>query len=220
MKPIDLLHLQMKLESIGLDGNGRLIPLLISVEEFPLFLLAQLNDGKTACHFATSLPEELQAVLMELIPDLQFPNIQEIAVLFERYNVPSNIGHFKTYRFPERYQDMVENDAKPFSKYDARIQAFGFGELADTVCAVEQNGMILSACVSSRQDDSSAEAWVMTLPEQRGKGLGSSVVTRWASAIFRAGRIPFYSHEIDNVSSARLAKRLGLFPIFEEIVFG
>ena len=122
MKPIDLLHLQMKLESIGLDGNGRLIPLLISVEEFPLFLLAQLNDGETACHFAASLPEELQAVLMELIPDLQFPNIQEIAVLFELYNAPSNIGHFKTYRFPERYQDMVENDAKPFSKDDARIQ--------------------------------------------------------------------------------------------------
>ena len=219
MLPIDFLHLQMKLEGIGLDGNGCLIPLFINVEDFPLFLFAQLNDGKTVCHFAVSLPGKLQAVLTELIPDLRFPNISEIVVLFERYNLPSNIGHFKTYRFSNLYQGMIENDAKPFSKNDARIQAFGFGELADTVYAIEQNGVILSACVSSRQDDASAEAWVMTVPEQRGKGLGSSMVARWASEIFQAGLMPFYSHEIDNISSARLAKRLGLIPIFEEIVF-
>jgi hypothetical protein len=219
MQPIDFLHLQMKLEGIGLDENGHLIPLFTNVEDFPLFLFAQLNDGETVCHFAASLPKELQAVLTELIPDLRFPNVQEIAVIFERYNLPSNIGHFKTYLFPNRYQNMVDNVAKPFSKNDARIRAFGFGELADTVYAVEQNGVILSACVSSRQDDSSAEAWVMTLPEQRGKGLGSSGVSRWASELVRSGLIPFYSHEIDNIPSARLARRLGLIPIFEEIVF-
>jgi hypothetical protein len=219
MQPIDFLHLQMKLEGIGLDGNGHLIPLFTNVEEFPLFLFAQSNDGETVCHFAASLPGELQTVLTELFPDLRFPNVQEIAVLFERYNVPSNIGHFKTYRFPDSCQGMIENDVKTFSKNDACIRAFGFGELADIVYAVEQNGVILSACVSTRQDDSSAEAWVMTLPEQRGKGLGSSVVSRWASGISRAGLIPFYSHEIDNIPSTRLAKRLGLIPIFEEIVF-
>jgi predicted GNAT family acetyltransferase len=219
MKPIDFLHLQMKLEGIGLDENGQLIPLFTNVEEFPLFLFAQFNGGETVCHFAASLPEGLRAVLTELIPDLRFPNVQEIAVLFKRYNVPSNTGHFKTYRFPDHYQNMIENNAKPFSKKDARIQTFGFSELADTIYAFEQNGVILSACVSSRQDDSSAEAWVMTLPEQRGKALGSSVVSRWASEILHAGLIPFYSHEIDNIPSARLAKRLGLIPIFEEIVF-
>lgn len=219
MQPIDFLHLQMKLEGIGLDGNSCIIPLFTNVEDFPLFLFAQLNDGETVCHFATSLPGELQAGLTELILNLRFPNVHEVTVLFERHNVPNNIGHFKTYRFPELYRGMIENDAGPFSKNDARIQAFGFGELADIVYAVEQNGVILSACVSSRQDDSSAEAWVMTLPEQRGKGLGSSVVSCWAGEIFRAGRIPFYSHEIDNIPSARLARRLGLFPLFEEIVF-
>jgi hypothetical protein len=219
MQFIDLLHLQMKLEGIGLDRNGRLIPLFTTVEEFPLFLFARLNNGETVCHLAASLLGELQADLAKLIPDLRFPKIQEIVASFERHNIHSDVSHFKTYRFPDRYQNMTENDAKPFSKNDVRIQAFGFGDLANTVYAVEQNGVILSACVSSRKHDSSAEAWVMTLPEQRGKGLGSSVVSRWASGIFQEGLIPFYSHEIDNISSAHLVRRLGLIPIFEEIVF-
>ena len=58
----------------------------------------------------------------------------------------------------------------------------------------------------------------MTAQNERGKGLGTIVVSRWASEMLRAGIVPFYSHAIDNIPSARLAKRLGLIPMFEEIV--
>ena len=218
MQPIDFLHLQMKLEGISLDQDHRLIPIYPDPEEFPLFLYAQLNNGKTVSHFATSLPTKLQTDLEEQIPRVQFPNIQDVIALFEQYNIPGKAGYFKTYRFPDRYQDVIKDDARPYSKNDSRIQAFGFGGLADTVYAVERDGAIVSACVSSRQDVSSVEAWVLTLPEQRGKGFGAAVVSRWATEVFRAGLVPFYSHKIDNIPSARLANRLGLIPVFEEIV--
>jgi len=218
MKPLDFLYLQMKLEGIGLNEHGHLIPLYSDVEDFPMFLFAQLNDGKTACHFAASLPGVLQTSLGEQIPCLQFPNVQKIIDIFEEYSIKVELGHFKIYWFPEQYQDMVENEARPFSEDDPCVQAFGFDGLSDTVYAVEREGEILSACVSSRQNNYSAEAWVMTTPNQRGKGLGTIVVSRWASEMLRTGIIPFYSHAIDNVPSARLADRLDLVLMFEEIV--
>jgi RimJ/RimL family protein N-acetyltransferase len=218
MQSIDFLHLQMKLEGIGLDQDYDLIPIHPNPDEFPLFLFARLNNGETVCYFAASLPRKSQSALEEYIPCLRFPNVQDVCALFEQYDIHGKISHFKTYRFPDHYRGTIENDAIPFSKNDPRIRALGFGELDDTVYAIERNNVIPSACVSSRQDDSSAEAWVMTLPEQRGKGFGRTVVSRWANEVFRAGLIPFYSHEIDNIPSARLANRLGLIPVFEEIV--
>ena len=168
--------------------------------------------------FAASLPGILKTTLSEHIPRLQFPNVQSIIDLFEEHGKKVGLGHFKTYQFPEQYHDLVENKARAFSGDDPRIQAFGFEEVSYTVYAVERDGEILSACVSSRQNNHSAESWVMTAQNERGKGLGTIVVSRWASEMLRAGIVPFYSHAIDNIPSARLAKRLGLIPMFEEIV--
>jgi hypothetical protein len=208
----------MELEGIALNEHGHLIPLYSGVEDFPMFLFAQLNDGETNCHFAASLPGVLQTTLSEQIPHLQFPNTQQIIGSFEEYNIKVELGHFKTYQFPEQYQDLIENEARAFSGDDLRVQAFGFDGSSNTVYAVERDDEILSACVSSRQNNYSAESWVMTAPNQRGKGLGAIVVSRWASEMLRAGIVPFYSHAIDNIPSARLAKQLGLVPMFEEIV--
>jgi predicted GNAT family acetyltransferase len=69
-----------------------------------------------------------------------------------------------------------------------------------------------------REDEFCAESWVITAPEQRGKGLATAAVSLWAAETLKTEKIPFYSHALTNIPSARLAGKLGLIPIFEEVV--
>jgi predicted GNAT family acetyltransferase len=104
-----------------------------------------------------------------------------------------------------------------FQRDDPKIKSFGFDQLADKVYAVEQDGVILSACVSVRQNAKCAESWVFTASEHRGRGLAQLAVTAWAKNVMQDGIIPFCSHKIDNTASANLANKLRLIPVFEEI---
>jgi predicted GNAT family acetyltransferase len=55
--------------------------------------------------------------------------------------------------------------------------------------------------------------------EYRHQGFAQRVVSAWAMRLISVGKVPFYSHKIQNIASTNLAKRLGLQPVFEEIVF-
>ena len=90
---------------------------------------------------------------------------------------------------------------------------------AESVYAVERDDKIISACVSTRENDFCGEAWVYTDTSYRHQGYAQKVVGAWATSLISAGKVPFYSHKIQNVASANLAKCLGLKPVFEEIVF-
>ena len=84
--------------------------------------------------------------------------------------------------------------------------------------AVEYNGALVSACVSTRENESCGEAWVYTAPHYRQQGFAQKAVNAWARNLMSAGKVPFYSHKIENDASANLARKLGLQPVFEEIV--
>ena len=107
---------------------------------------------------------------------------------------------------------------KCLDRTDPKVIAFEFHGFTDKVYAIENEEMILSACVSSRQNHKAAEAWVMTNPDHRKKGLARQVVVAWAEGIRQDRLIPFYSHNSKNINSAMLAKSLGLTPVFEETV--
>jgi predicted GNAT family acetyltransferase len=59
---------------------------------------------------------------------------------------------------------------------------------------------------------------VLTAPEQRGQGLALQVVSAWASSVLRDGKIPFYSHAVENIASYKVAVKLGLVHLFDETV--
>jgi predicted GNAT family acetyltransferase len=103
------------------------------------------------------------------------------------------------------------------SSHEPKVQAFGFDDFAEHVYAIERDGRILSACVSVREDHNCAEAWVYTDPAYRRQGLAKKVVITWAHRLKSIGKVPFYSHKIENAVSASLARALQLQPIFEEI---
>jgi RimJ/RimL family protein N-acetyltransferase len=85
--------------------------------------------------------------------------------------------------------------------------------------AIVRNGIAVSTCFSSRQDDRSAEAGLWTDPDFRGQGFAWSVTQSWAAAVYESGRIPFYSTSWDNVASQNVARKLGLISIGEDITY-
>lgn len=216
MKPIDYLHLQMRLEGIE-TGNGNLITRTSpDVNEFPFVILACTSDKQKFVYFDDSLPVELYNKLS--VGDLQPFKIESAVEVFNLFGISTKSGRFKTYIFLDNFAITDIGNVKCYSKNNPKVVTFGFGGFADEVFAIEQEGMILSACMSSRQNSRSAEAWVFTHPDHRRKGLAQQVVTAWAVNLKREGIIPFYSHEVGNTNSAKLAGKLNLIYVFDETV--
>jgi len=216
MKPIDYLHLQMELEGIQVcDGNliTRIHP---DVENFPLVLYAHTWDQEKVIYFDDMLPSALYYKLAA--GDLQSFKIQTTVEEFNIIGINTKVNRFKTYKFPENFKVSKTKNVRCLRRDDPKVVAFGFNRLADEVFAIEQDGKIASACVSSRQNSKSAESWVFTHPDYRRKGLAQQVVMAWAGRMLREDKVPFYSHAVENIGSANLANRLKLVHLYDETV--
>ena len=207
---------QLKLEGIRVTPEGRIAPSGAQSDGVPLVLVAQIQDGE--CHVMTdaSLPEEIRCHLCE--PDLAAFKIESSLVALQTAGVAVQPGHFKTYGFPDLLDQVAVDEVVVFTRTDPGVVALGFHVFSDEIFGIEDGATLVAACVSARQDDLSAEAWVYVRPEYRRRGLARKVVVAWAGAMRAAGRFPFYSHLIDNTASASLAASLGLVPLFEEKV--
>ena len=218
MNPLDYLHLQLRLEGKEvIDGNLLRQVDVVPGEELPLMILAQLAEEQVAAFYDELLSSEIYTRLNRQIGSIEFPKVASILRLLQSRGYTLQVGHYKTYVFPANYQWPTFEEVKQVSKCDPKIQAFGFDQFAEEVYAVEQDGKIVSACVSARENDFCGEAWVFTAAPYRRQGFARKVVSTWARSLISADKIPFYSHKIENTASAKLANRLGLQPIFEEI---
>ncbi len=210
----------MRLEGKGIDSDGRLIQLTSDAEEIPFALFALLNDDNAVHFINATLSKEIQLALDHASVNLMFPDIQPLESILNERGVQWKTGHYKTFQFPKRYQQFQSGEVKIFSNNDPKVKFFDPNTIAESVYGIEKGEKIVSACSSSRQDNASAEAWVFTSLEFRQRGLGQVVVAAWAAGMMNAGIVPFYSYEISNLASARLASKLGLIPLFEEISIG
>jgi len=217
VEPIRYLHLQLRLEG-KVIVEDRFIREVEAVpgEDVPLLLIAGLADGQVVAYCDEALSRDLQATLAARIANLDFPAVDPLLDVLRRQGVQCEVGHYKTYVFPS--MQISDRNVHCLSNDDERVKAFGFDGFAGQVYVIKREGRIVSACVSTREDEKCGEAWVFTAPDHRRQGLAGKVVSAWASSLIGAGKVPFYSHKIDNLASANLAKTLGLQPVFEEIV--
>lgn len=220
MNPLEYLRLQLQLEGKEiLHGNLLKQVQVVPGEEVPLLLIAQLADENPVAYFDEALPAEVWEELTKQVSDITFPNIEPLSVCLQNRKLSFEVGHYKTYIFPEEYAVFKDEAATCYSKHDPKVKDFGFDGFAEAVFAIERDGKLVSACVSIRENNFCGEAWVFTSERYRRQGFARKVVSAWAESLISAGKVPFYSHKIQNVESANLAKRLGLQPAFEEIVF-
>lgn len=219
MNPLDYLHLQLRLEGKEIIGDNLLRQVeVVPDEEVPLMLIAQLANENFVTYFDEDLELELRTELTKQVSKFTFPNVDPLSAFLQSGNITFEVGYYKTYIFPESYTSFKDETAKCYSKHDPKVQAFGFDGFAESVYAIEPDDKIVSACVSTRENNSCGEAWVYTDPEYRNLGLAQKVVGAWAMSLISVGKVPFYSHKIQNIASANLAKHLELRPVFEEIV--
>ncbi len=211
------LHIQMELEGLRLNQEGLIVAPGPESDNQPLVIIAKTMDGRTVMYLHEILPVGLQEELSVRESQVSFSNIDALLNLLDAYDIQYKVGHYKTYVFPECCAEADTRRVTCFQRDDPKIKSFGFDKLADKIYTVEQDGVILSACASVRQDARCAESWVFTAPEHRRRGLAQLVVTAWAKNVVQDGIVPFYSHKMDNRASANLANRLGLIPVFEEI---
>jgi len=219
MNQLEYLHLQLRLEGKEvINGNLLRQVEIVPDEDMPVMAIASLASDKLVFYYDEALPPEMRTELNRQIQVLQFPNIDPVIEVLESQTMRVEIGHYKTYLFPERYKELNFAEVVPYSGTDPKIQSFNFGDFTAMVHAIERTGKIVSACVSAKENDLCGEAWVYTDPEHRHQGLARKVVSVWAASLFAVGKIPLYSHKIQNIASANLAKQLELEPLFEEIV--
>jgi len=215
MDPLEYLFLQMKLEGKGYNQDGVLSSLGPGSEDIPQVILAKGNDGQQKSFYGSSIPREIQKDINH--HKITFSDSEQLIGQIRSHNIQIKVGRYKTYIFPDIIEEQDTNGVLRLSKSDTRAKDFGFSELGNSVYALLREGVIVSACVSTRENNECAESWVFTSPENRRKGFAQKVVLAWAKETIGSRIIPFYSHENDNIPSMELANKLGLIPVFEEI---
>jgi hypothetical protein len=209
------LHLQLRLEGKEVIKERFLRQVEpVPGEELPLILIARLENQELALYYDETIAGDLQTDVAA--QSIEFSNVEPLFDILQNHSLQFEVEHYKTYIFPSHPASDV--DVAYLSKLDSKVKAFGFGDLAEIVYAIERGGILVSACVSTRQNEDCGEAWVYTTPEYRHQGFAQKVVNAWARSLIDAGKIPFYSHAIENTASANLARKLRLQPVFEEIV--
>jgi len=226
MHPLTYLHFQMQLEGMvvvddRLTRDAQAVPdsdtSTGSVQRLPLMMIARLTTQEVVAYYHESMETGLQKKLAARIDRLQFPQVDPLLEMLTSHGLQAETAHYLTYVFPPNSTNSTDRMVLRYPKQDARIQAFGFNGFTEHVYGIEQEGRVVSACVSTRENELCAQAWVETAPEYRKQGLAGKVVNAWAKSLMATGKIPFYSHRSDNTPSASLAKRLELQFIFEEI---
>ena len=216
VEPIHYLHLQLRLEGKEIVEERFIREVeVVPEEEVPLILIAGLADGKVVVYYDEMLSSDLQEALTAGSADLEFPVFDPLLDVLQRQGMQFEVGHYKTYLFPSI--PGIDRDVHCLSKTDQKVKTFGFDGFAEQVYVIEREGKVVSACVSTRENEKCGEAWVFTAPEYRHQGFAQKVVNAWARSLMSADKVPFYSHKVDNTASAQLAGKLGLQPLFEEI---
>jgi RimJ/RimL family protein N-acetyltransferase len=217
MESLHYLHLQLRLEGKEVINEVFMREVeAIPGEELPLMLVAQLATGSLVAYYDGALAHDLHETLAASFIEIEFPKIEPLLNVLQSQRIPFDVRHYKTYVFPVKLAKDMEVEC--LSNDDSRVKTFGFDGFAKQVYSLEQDGKIVSACVSTRENDKCGEAWVFTGPPYRHQGFAERVVNAWAGSLMGAGKVPFYSHKIDNPASANLARKLGLQPVFEEVV--
>ncbi len=77
-------------------------------------------------------------------------------------------------------------------------------------CLAHHDGEVASMAQTVRLSPDGAESGIVAVPEWRGRGFAAAAVSEWALRPDLSDHVLFYSTDSKNVSSQRVAQRLGL----------
>jgi RimJ/RimL family protein N-acetyltransferase len=155
----------------------------------------------------------IRGQLLALTPDIALKDTEAVRMILAEDRPCSDFHTGKSYIFPDHLPASLFPDVVLLTEaHQACIKSYSpdMNVLDKAVYAVITGEQIVSTCESSRENEYAGEAWVQTLPPFRGRGYAQQVTAAWAHHLQRQGKIPFYSHQLSNLASQRVAQRLGL----------
>ncbi|MBB3126748.1 RimJ/RimL family protein N-acetyltransferase [Paenibacillus rhizosphaerae] len=186
----------------------------------PRFFLGRTTEGRNVWRFRHDVPDQLVQQLESwcaeeaAVVDFQarpkhekdYWNLLqgERATMGPCFHIENETEHPST-----EVQRVTPENVKQLSRG-------GFEWLADEISyaqpciAVLQGGRAVSVCRSVRIGTMAHEAGLETLEAFRGRGYAAAATAGWAEAVRELGCIPLYSTSMDNVSSQRVARKMGL----------
>lgn len=106
-------------------------------------------------------------------------------------------------------------------KGDARFEdAYGFCDDAPDMLGVAalKDGQILGMAGASADSPHLWQIGINVLPEARGQGIASMLVSLIRNDVLASGRLPYYGTSISHLESQRVALRSGFLPAWFELV--
>jgi len=190
-------------------------------DRVPPKIIFFIDEKEYKFYYSNLLSDEVVLKLEEVFKTKELRDDTKVKEILEPIYGDLNIGHYVTYVFNKLDDFNEENTIIIPNSDDIRIKEFekSFYKVFPKSYAVLNNDKVISCCVSARENDEAGEAWILTLLDYRRKGYGSTAVKLWAKDLMDNNKIPFYSHEVHNISSRKLAKSLGLKKVFEIISY-
>ena len=213
--PEDLFTTQAELEGLRLDTTGHLERFKDMPGESgpPPRVVAADFRGTGRVYVASDVDPAVEARIRQLSFVQVWTGDRELHEALRRTEGNQGRTEYWTYT-PSRADPLkVGSSAQKISSSDERLCDFSdgfFGIAYPDVFVVLEEGAVVAAAASSREDERSAEAWVFVSPAHRRQGLAQHVARAWLSDARRRGLVPFYTHAADNVASRRLARSLHL----------
>lgn len=212
----ELLALQFSLQRIGLDAKNRLIRLPgPNPDGVPRLYCATLND-ESLVYLGAAVPPDLRRHLEGLTVEEIREDQERVCTILARQAPCEGVWRGSSavaeravtddeHRDVVMLRPAIAEERALLEGFDAEVAGYGW-----PVYAVVRDGRVVSACVSSREDQRGGEAWVQTLPEAQRRGYARQVTAAWAHALQAEGKLPFYSFSDENVASGAVARSLGL----------
>ncbi len=196
--------------------------------------IASTSDGQVL-FVGSEIPETLVPALVDAVdtsPRAPAPDIEPLALVVCREILESSCAPLSLDAGP---YFLIEDDvrieprayiARSDTRLGERLRPFNPGnwgagewdELLDGTLGpwamAVVDGKVVSICHTPRRTtERAAECGVWTHPDYRRRGYAVEVTATWADILRPSGRHMFYSTDAQNLSSQRVAARLGLRPI-------
>ena len=207
-------------------------------EDIPRFYLARHPDGTYTVAFKADLPIPIMQRLAEMQPKTAFTDHEAVKRVLAEDAPCEDIWTGKIYTFPEiaaplndpnvmgmpitwdrgweaGEQEDVQEDDEERDEEERKVISRAGEEWDTSLLAYVVDERIVAGCHAQKINDVAAEAWVQ--PEPSNGKEARQVTLAWASTMQRSGKIPFFSHHVDDEGAANLALGLGLPLVVEEV---
>lgn len=223
MNAIDLIRIHLELECLATAPDGLLhtLPCADAVSA-PRFYAA-LHPGGCVRYYRGDLPTPLRYRLESLSPTTALQDHARVKAILGDHQPCETVWHGMSYVFPVRISEGQFPDAVRLTEQHRPLIDLYHPEMVvegRTVYGVIVDNRLVSTCESSRENRVAGEAWVQTRAEYRGRGYAAQATFGWARDLRAQGKIPFYSHRVDNPASQRVAETMALLRYITDASYG